>query len=277
MTGKGVVMTCLATIAAAGTTSCMRPAALPPANSIPYQSTRPVVPDYRVTPSPAPVGPLLRPDPSQSSIGPRPNRNPWQPAVEERDWEYIVLHHTATDAGSVESIHESHLRRKDKNGQPWKGIGYHFVVGNGNGMPDGSIEPTFRWREQMHGAHAGVQDYNDLGIGVVLIGNFEEHEPTVAQIDAVKRLVATLQAAYHITDDRVVGHNEVKATACPGQYFPWEALRTGARFGRHAGVLTPAGKPSALLQPSTDVIWNPPPELAATRSLPAGFKEYSDQ
>ena len=62
-----------------------------------------------------------------------------------RDWDYIVLHHTASESGSVASIHEEHLRRKDKNGNAWLGIGYHFVIGNGSGMDDGEIEPTFRF------------------------------------------------------------------------------------------------------------------------------------
>ena len=55
--------------------------------------------------------------------------DPWKPSVPARHWSYIVLHHTASSHGSVESIHEAHLQRRDKNGNPWMGIGYHFVVG----------------------------------------------------------------------------------------------------------------------------------------------------
>jgi len=142
-----------------------------------------------------------------------------------REWKYIVIHHTATGRGSVESIHETHLRRKDKNGNPWMGIGYHFVIGNGNGMGDGAVEPTFRWREQLHGAHAGNNEYNQHGIGIVLVGNFEETPPSGFQIDAVKRLVAFLTKEYNIPADRIVGHDEVKTTACPGQYFPLAEVR----------------------------------------------------
>src|SRR5262245_20642940 len=72
---------------------------------------------------------------------PSPGINPWKPTAKPRDWKYVVVHHTATESGSVESIHESHLKNKDKNGNPWLGIGYHFVIGNGAGMPDGMIEP----------------------------------------------------------------------------------------------------------------------------------------
>jgi hypothetical protein len=149
-----------------------------------------------------------------------------------------VLHHTATEKGSVEDIHESHLQRKDAGGNHWLGIGYHFVIGNGKGMGDGVIEPTFRWREQLQGAHAGVADYNDLGIGIVLIGNFNEHPPTAAQLAAVKQLVATLKAAYGINSEDVVGHGDVKATECPGRYFPLGEIGQAffeRRFGNRVG------------------------------------------
>jgi N-acetyl-anhydromuramyl-L-alanine amidase AmpD len=140
--------------------------------------------------------------------------NPWKPDAAPREWKYIVLHHTASHAGSVEQIHEQHL------GKGWEGIGYHFVIGNGEGMGDGVIETTFRWREQMHGAHAGKAEYNQHGIGIVLIGNFEETSPSSAQLDSVRRLVATLKREYAISAENVIPHSEVKATACPGKNFP---------------------------------------------------------
>lgn len=160
--------------------------------------------------------------------------NPWKPNVAERDWKYIVLHHTATSRGSVESIHRTHLSR----GNSWLGIGYHFVIGNGNGMPDGEIEATFRWRQQLHGAHAGVGDYNQQGIGIVLVGNFDDRPPTAAQLTAIKRLVATLKAEYGIVAEKVVGHSDVKATACPGRFFPLANVRLSFRDAdRRSGQL----------------------------------------
>lgn len=143
--------------------------------------------------------------------------NPWPPQESPRDWKYIVLHHTASHAGSVESIHETHL---DKG---WLGVGYHFVIGNGDGMGDGEIAPTFRWKQQIQGAHAGVKgspEYNEQGIGVVLVGNFEESSPSTAQLEAVTRLVATLKREYRISTGNVVPHGELKATKCPGKHFP---------------------------------------------------------
>ena len=150
--------------------------------------------------------------------------NPWKPSVPARNWKYIVIHHTATSRGSVESIHQTHRTRRDASGNRWIGIGYHFVIGNGDGMADGAIEPTFRWQQQLHGAHAGEGDYNDQGIGIALVGNFDEGPPSAAQLAAVKRLVGVLKVNYRITADNVGDHSEVKATACPGKFFPMDEV-----------------------------------------------------
>lgn len=144
----------------------------------------------------------------------------WKCSSQTRTWKYIVLHHTATEHDDVESLHEEHLKRKDRDGQSWMGIGYHFVIGNGHGMGDGEVEATFRWRDQLAGAHAGSEDYNHHGIGVVLVGNFETVPPSAAQLESVKRLVGFLKREHDITSDRIVGHRDVKATACPGSLFP---------------------------------------------------------
>jgi hypothetical protein len=144
----------------------------------------------------------------------------WKLKAEARQWNSIVIHHTATTRGNVESIHEAHRKRKDSQGNHWRGIGYHFVIGNGKGMRDGAIEPTFRWRQQLHGAHAGDNEHNQHGIGIALIGNFEKHSPTASQLVAIKRLVGALKGTYGISGEKIIGHGEIKATACPGKFFP---------------------------------------------------------
>lgn len=142
--------------------------------------------------------------------------------AESRDWKYIVLHHSATESGNVDSIDREHRKRRDQSGNPWLGIAYHFVIGNGEGMADGHIEPTFRWTQQLHGAHAGEADYNEHGIGICLIGNFDEHPPTARQMASTTRLIRALHREFHIAPDHMLPHHELKATACPGRHFPWE-------------------------------------------------------
>lgn len=157
--------------------------------------------------------------------------NPWKPDAPARKWRHIVIHHTASSAGSVESVHEAHIKRG------WDGIGYHFLIGNGKGMGDGEIQPTFRWREQIHGAHAKSpnNEYNEHGIGICLVGNFEETDPSSAQLESVKRLVGVLKNEYRLTAGQVIGHRDVKATACPGKNFPIGEISQSSAFPVLAG------------------------------------------
>ncbi|MFN0054846.1 MAG: peptidoglycan recognition family protein [Planctomycetales bacterium] len=214
-------LTLLAAVWLGGLTpiACTPSPVLPPAGSLPSPA--------RTSPN---VGNIGRHAPSNGMATghPGPGTNPWKPAAPLRQWQYIVVHHTATNSGSVESIHEAHLKNKDKNGNPWLGIGYHFVIGNGQGMTDGAIEPTFRWRTQIQGAHAGSsnKDYNERGIGVCLVGNFENAPPTLAQRRSMRLLVQTLKADYHISATNVVGHKDIRASAteCPGKLFPMSEI-----------------------------------------------------
>ena len=184
---------------------------------------RPAVPETTASPSLADLNELLKVE------------------APERPWRYIVLHHTGTDWGNVESINRAHLQRKDKRGRHWLGIGYDFVIGNGHGMGDGEIQPTFRWKQQIQGAHAGVKKYNEYGIGIAVIGNFEKTKPTPAQLASVKLLVTALCQRYGIPPENVLGHREIKATACPGKYFPLEEIRQSLLFSWQGG------RPSATL------------------------------
>ncbi|QDT63499.1 peptidoglycan recognition protein family protein [Calycomorphotria hydatis] len=140
-------------------------------------------------------------------------------ASASHDWKYIVLHHTATNSGSVASIDAAHKRRRDSAGRPWKGIGYHFLIGNGNGMPDGKVAETFRWEEQIAGAHAGVLQYNQHGIGIALVGNFELEGPTDRQQTALLELIERLVTDYGIPAENILTHGEIRATQCPGRFF----------------------------------------------------------
>ena len=153
---------------------------------------------------------------------------PWPTAAKPRAWKYIVIHHSATTRGSVESIHQDHRRRKDATGNNWLGIGYHFVIGNGHGMKDGSIDSTFRWKQQIHGAHSGSVPHNGFGIGICLIGNFENTAPTPKQTAAVTRLLRLLSVHYKLKREQVLGHKRIKPTACPGRLFPMRQIMDDA-------------------------------------------------
>ncbi|HEV3136527.1 MAG TPA: peptidoglycan recognition family protein [Pirellulales bacterium] len=154
-------------------------------------------------------------------------RDRFEPPVASRAWKSIVLHHSATEQGSVSSIDAAHRKQKDRRGHPWLGIGYHFVVGNGRPMADGEVQPTFRWLQQLSGAHAGSRDFNESGIGICLIGNFDERAPTAKQVASVRELLQILARRYAIPRERILRHLDVQATLCPGRLFPWDQALAG--------------------------------------------------
>ncbi len=136
-----------------------------------------------------------------------------------RNWKYIVIHHSGTESGSMESF-DRHARRN----RGWKGVGYHFVIGNGEGTPNGTVEVTFRWEEQIQGAHAGVKEYNEHGIGICLVGDFDSGYPSREQMKSLASLVAFLQKRNNIPASEIYMHRDVKNTACPGKNFPFYML-----------------------------------------------------
>ncbi len=73
------------------------------------------------------------------------------------------------------------------------------------------------------------KDYNERGIGICLVGNFENSPPTAAQKKSVKLLVQTLRNEYKIPVVNVVGHKDIRASAteCPGKFFPMAEVAAG--------------------------------------------------
>jgi len=148
----------------------------------------------------------------------------WEPAVASRAWRWIVIHHSDDTRGDLARYDRIHRESKG-----WDECGYHFVVGNGSLSGDGQVEIGSRWFKQKHGAHAKTPDnrFNDYGIGICLVGDFELcGRPTAAQMDSLVRLCAWLMTRYDIPLSSVLGHDDCKPTACPGRMFPWGELRS---------------------------------------------------
>ncbi len=154
------------------------------------------------------------------------------PAYLEKKWTAIVLHHSATAEGNAAFFNKAHEGRSDENGVLWKGIGYDFVIGNGTMSPDGQVEVTFRWRQQITGAHCKTDHSNwanRTGIGICLVGNFDETTPSRRQMASLLQLVRFLQERYGIPKSRIYGHGQTpgaRPTACPGKRFPMWWLKS---------------------------------------------------
>jgi hypothetical protein len=144
------------------------------------------------------------------------------PAGLSQRWTSIVIHHTASDVGSLRDIDAWH------RGNGWEGCGYHFVVGNGTRSSDGQVEVGPRWRRQTTGAHTRLHGtpssaegnyFNEHGIGIVLVGNFDRESPSPQQMEGLVRLVSYLSRTCDIPLKHVYFHGELKSTECPGRYL----------------------------------------------------------
>lgn len=130
------------------------------------------------------------------------------PPVRAERFSAIVIHDSGTLAGSAETI--------------GGGLGYHFVIGNGQDAPDGKIAAGPRWSRQLAGAFidesADAAPANRRPIGICLIGDTNRQAPTKLQIQNLRWLVRQLQRRCQIPGDQVV--------TPAGRLFPH------SRFGR---------------------------------------------
>jgi hypothetical protein len=200
----------------------------PPASSGPVYHARSQEEIDRLFSTPAPV-PLASPAPkvaplwksSISSDDPVTADASWDVQI-TREWHHIVVHHSASNTGSAAIFDKAHRERG------WDGLGYHFVIGNGSASGDGEVEVGYRWKGQIQGAHAGNAEYNQHGIGICLVGDFENGgHPSAKQMASLRRLVRFLQVKTGIPTSEVIGHGNVpgKQTQCPGKGMDLDAFR----------------------------------------------------
>lgn len=203
---------------------------LPPVRLAPPTVMSAPAPVYapRVAMAPAPV---TRAQPAATHLPPPTPSAPysevpagWVPRVAANHWTWIIIHHSDSAYGSAAIIDKWHRDRG------FDELGYHFVIGNGTNSGDGQVEIGPRWPKQKWGAHDNALDnrYNTNGIGICLVGNFNDTHPTPKQLHSLVRLVVYLMRTYHISPDHVLGHGETKVTQCPGRYLNVASIRAQA-------------------------------------------------
>jgi hypothetical protein len=138
-------------------------------------------------------------------------------ASESDPWLGVVVHHSAATSGSHDSLDQLHRE------QGLDGLGYHFVIGNGRGAPDGGITVGERWQRQRSGAHTAGPDadhYNVHYVGICLVGDGDRRPFSDAQLASLVSLVRALQGRLGLDAGDVVLHRDVASTASPGRLFP---------------------------------------------------------
>lgn len=126
-------------------------------------------------------------------------------------YDYLVVHHCATTNTTVDSrtekdqqwyIQDLHMRSKG-----WCDIGYHFGLGKNGTILEGA-DPVYE------GRHEPTVNSNSLGI--VVHGDYTTRTFTSNQETKLVDLLSWLCYRYNIEPDRIKGHRDFKATACPG-------------------------------------------------------------
>ena len=161
----------------------------------------------------------------------------------------LTVHHTATangdekPAATVRAIYHQHAVTN-----AWGDIGYHFLIDEkgqiyeGRHSGEGDTPAHDEEGRVVTAFHAG--GFNSGNLGISLIGNLVDQGPTPAARDALTRLVQSM-IRFHQVDpearvtysnplsgterdvDRISGHRDWMATACPGgtMYGELAALR----------------------------------------------------
>jgi N-acetylmuramoyl-L-alanine amidase len=124
--------------------------------------------------------------------------------------EQLVVHHSGTRGGTPKDFAWYHVHTRG-----WPGIGYHYVI-----SPDGIVFKT----NALSSISYHAKGANLAGVGVCLVGDFNQSKPSDAQMESLTDLLRLL--LHYYPGARVLLHNEVRGsrTSCPGMKFPAERL-----------------------------------------------------
>jgi hypothetical protein len=145
------------------------------------------------------------------------------PAADSKRWQAIVIHDSGRSYGNAQTLAQEH------QAAGIGGLGFHFVITNGDGGVDGEVHTGYRWTRQLPGAMISGSEadawYAQHAIDIALVGNGNLAAPTAAQMEQLVRLVTTLQRKLNIPADRVRLLSNIVNSASPGRYFPAAAFR----------------------------------------------------
>ena len=122
----------------------------------------------------------------------------------------IALHHMATDI-DVKGIEKMHVNKG------WRAIGYNFWVAF-----DGTV-----YEGRGFNLGAGVDNQNGHIISIGFQGDYHSKERAMPDaqfnsgIDIIRYVLENVPSIR-----KIGGHKNFMATACPGQYFPLEEMKT---------------------------------------------------
>lgn len=139
--------------------------------------------------------------------------------IHHEGWTSVWFSDTASTAARIESDRRTHVSDRG-----WGDIGYHYIIDRAGRVWEGRSAAY-------QGAH--VKDNNEHNLGIMLLGNFDYQEPTGAQQESLRRTVSALMGKYKVPAARVMSHQEIQPTRCPGKLLQprFAAMRRGGYFG----------------------------------------------
>ena len=139
-----------------------------------------------------------------------PSEGP-QPTQEIR---HITLHHEGETwvVGNDPAAYLRRLQKWSRETKHWPDIPYHYVI-----APDGR---TYAARPETQPGDTNTE-YDPRGHALVmLLGNFEEVEPTPEALGACAELMAWIAVRHGLSADSIASHKDYSTqTVCPGAHL----------------------------------------------------------
>lgn len=108
-------------------------------------------------------------------------------STEKLSWDSIEISYSHTVGGSIENIALAQGTLTPAEAD------FHFLIGNGDGAPDGGIISSHRWNKQ-----TSCTD-NSKTIKIVIVSDGMKVRPTDTQIKRLSKLISTLSRYYSIS------------------------------------------------------------------------------
>ena len=112
-------------------------------------------------------------------------------------WNRIEVYYSGTDSGNIEQL-------ALLEGLSYPGyINCHFCLCNGFGGPDGQIQPTEKWLQQLPATSSNFRYISDRTIRICMIADEKASGPTDCQIKRVQVLIEELCRKFRIEPQSV--------------------------------------------------------------------------
>jgi len=123
---------------------------------------------------------------------------------------WLVIHHSESPKKvgkkAVRDLQDWHV-----DGNKWLEIGYHFIIDSDGNVYEGR-------KENHHGSHC--YGYNQVSLGICLIGNFDNDYPNENQYNSLIKLIKHLKQKWEIKENKVAFHRTLDGMkCCPGNHL----------------------------------------------------------